>query len=168
MSYLLFDATYHWPVAYRQVVTPTAPTAGSPCRSRRDAAPANGARQSFLRESNLSLVARTVCASAVPLSRAGVAATTSMTRSTASRLADDLVAAGILDELQPPEVTGPGRPATPLVAGAGLAALGLQVNAGAIAARVVDLRGRVVAQEVVADDFVGSDPHAGAGPARRR
>ncbi|MFL6078432.1 MAG: ROK family protein [Ornithinibacter sp.] len=118
----------------------------------------NGARQSFLRESNLSLVARTVCASPVPLSRAGVAATTSMTRSTASRLTDDLVAAGILDELQPSEVTGPGRPATPLVAGAGLAALGLQVNAGAIAARVVDLRGRIVAQEVVADDFVGSDP----------
>ena len=157
MGYLLFDETYHRRVAYRQVVTSTTgPPA--PRAARRDAVPANGARQSFLRESNLSLVARTVCASPVPLSRAGVAASTSMTRSTASRLVDDLVAAGILDELQPREVTGPGRPATPLVAGAGLAALGLQVNAGAIAARVVDLRGRIVAQEVVADDFVGSDP----------
>ena len=156
-SYLLFDATYHRPVAYRQVVTPIAgPPA--PRAARRDAVPANGARQSFLRESNLSLVARTVCASPVPVSRARVAATTSMTRSTTSRLTDELVAAGILDELQPPEVTGPGRPATPLVAGAGLAALGLQVNAGAIAARVVDLRGRIVAQEIVPDDFVGSDP----------
>jgi predicted NBD/HSP70 family sugar kinase len=155
-SHLLFDATYHWPVAYRQVVTPTAGQP-APRAARRVRAPANGARQSSLRESNLGLVARTVCASPVPLSRAGVAATTSMTRSTASRLVDDLVAGGILDELQPAEVTGPGRPATPLVAGAGLVALGLQVNAGAIAARVVDLRGRIVSQEVVPDDFVGSD-----------
>ncbi len=106
-SYLLFDATYHWRVAYRQVVTPIAgPPA--PRAARRDAVPANGARQSFLREQPEPGGA-TVCASPVPVSRARVAATTSMTRSTASRLADDLVAAGILDELQPPEVTGPGR-----------------------------------------------------------
>ena len=44
--------------------------------------------------------------------------------------------------------------------GRGLAALGLQVDAGFIAARVVDLRGRVVADRVVADSFVGSDPRA--------
>lgn len=120
----------------------------------------SGARQSSLRESNLALVARTVCASSVPLSRAGVAARTSMTRSTASRLVDDLVAGGVLDELEPTAVSGPGRPATPLVPGAGLAALGLQVHAGCIAARVIDLRGRVVADRVVHDDFVGSDAPA--------
>ena len=128
--------------------------------ARRDAPPANGVRQSSLRESNLSLVARTVCGSPDPLSRAALAARTSMTRSTVSRLVDELVAAGVLDELEPTTVTGRGRPATPLVAGAGLAALGLQVDAGFIAARVVDLRGRVVADRVVADSFVGSDPRA--------
>ena len=68
------------------------------------------ARQSTLRENNLALVARTVCASPTPLSRAGVAARTSMTRSTVSRLVDDLVAGGVLTELEPPTATGPGRP----------------------------------------------------------
>ncbi|MGZ5404814.1 MAG: ROK family protein, partial [Nocardioides sp.] len=81
-----------------------------------------------------------------------------MTRSTVSRLVDDLVAGGVLDELEPTTVTGPGRPATPLAAGAGLAALGLQVNAEFLAARVVDLRGRILAEGVDYDDFVGSDP----------
>ncbi len=118
----------------------------------------SGARQSTLRESNLALVARTVCAAPGPLSRAGVAARTSMTRSTASRLVDDLVAGGVLAELEPSSVTGPGRPAIPLVAGTGLAALGLQVNASYLAARVVNLRGQVVAEHLVYDDFVGCVP----------
>ena len=122
-----------------------------------------GARQSTLRESNLSLVARTVCASPAPLSRAGVAALTSMTRSTVSRLVDDLVAGGVLAELEPPTVTGPGRPAIPLVPSSGLVALGLQVNASYLAARLVDLRGRVVAEHVEYDDLVGCDPRSTLG-----
>lgn len=129
----------------------------------RDTAPVSSARQSSLRESNLALVARTVCASSAPPSRATVATRTSMTRSTVSRLVDDLVAGGVLDELEPATVNGRGRPATPLAAGAGLAALGLQVNAGFLAARVVDLRGRVVADRVVSDDLVGSDPEQALG-----
>lgn len=125
---------------------------------RRDVEGTSGARQSSLRASNLGLVARTVCASPEPISRAGVALRTSMTRSTASRLVDDLVALGVLDELEPVGTTGPGRPATPLVAGEKLVALGLQVNAGFLAARVVDLRGRVVAEQVEVGDFVASEP----------
>ncbi len=116
------------------------------------------ATQSSLREANLALVAATVCASAEPLSRADVSGRTSMTRSTVSRLVDDLVGGGVLDELEREAVTGRGRPATPLVPGAGLAALGLQVDAGFLAARVLDLRGRVVAGRVVAGAFIGSDP----------
>jgi predicted NBD/HSP70 family sugar kinase len=81
-----------------------------------------------------------------------------MTRSTVSRLVDDLVGAGILAELEPASAKGPGRPGTPLVAGRRLAALGLQVNAGYLAARVVDLSGHVVAQQLDFDDFVGSEP----------
>lgn len=116
------------------------------------------ARQATLRESNLALVAQTVCASAEPLSRAGVAALTSLTRSTVSRLVDELVAGGVLAELEPPTVSGPGRPATPLVAGSGLAAVGLQVNATYLAARVIDLTGRVVAERIEPADLVGSEP----------
>lgn len=135
---------------YGQAVLPNDP--------RRAVEAPSGARQSSLRASNLALVARTVCASPEPISRAGVALRTSMTRSTASRLVDDLVALGVLDELERAGTTGPGRPATPLVAGERLTALGLQVNAGFLAARVVDLRGRVVAERLEVGDFVGSQP----------
>jgi predicted NBD/HSP70 family sugar kinase len=116
------------------------------------------ARQSTLRSANLSLVLRTVCAAAEPPSRADVAGATGMTRATAARLADDLVAARLLDEVERLPTARPGRPATPLAPGSRFAALGLQVDAGLLAARVVDLRGRVVAEQVEDGDFVGSDP----------
>ncbi|MEU0468832.1 ROK family protein [Amycolatopsis sp. NPDC006131] len=118
------------------------------------------ARQSSLRASNLALVARTVCASARPLSRADVAAATSMTRTTATRLADELVAGGVLGEIEPDGGGRRGRPATPLVPGSRLAAVGLQVNAGFLAVRVADLRGRVVAESLEYADLVESDPAA--------
>ena len=118
----------------------------------------SSARQSTLRTANLGLVLRTVCAAPEPLSRADVAAATGTTRATASRLADDLLAAGLLDESVRGAPTGPGRPGTPLVPGSSIAALGMQVDAGLLAARVVDLRGRVVGERVEDGDFVGSDP----------
>ncbi|WP_435158715.1 ROK family protein [Amycolatopsis sacchari] len=120
------------------------------------------ARQSTLRATNLALVARTVCAAALPPSRADVAAATSMTRATASRLVDELVAGGVLAETEP-AAAGRGRPATPLVPGSRFAALGLQVNAGYLAVRVIDLRGEVVGEAQEQDDFVGSDPEATLG-----
>ncbi|TFV71965.1 ROK family protein [Blastococcus sp. CT_GayMR19] len=117
-----------------------------------------GARQSSLRATNLALVLRTVCASPDPLSRAAVAGATGMTRATAARLVDDLVGGGLLDEVERVVLARRGRPATPLVPGARFAALGLQVDAGLLAARVLDLRGRVVAEQVTDGDFVGSAP----------
>lgn len=129
----------------------------SPHPAHRDALPAS-ARQSTLRESNLALVARTIYATETPLSRAGVAARTAMTRSTVSRLVDDLVAAGLVVEHERRTVTGPGRPATPLVPGSGVVALGLQVNTSYLAARLIDLGGHVVAERVEYDDLVGCDP----------
>jgi len=120
----------------------------------------SGARQSTLRATNLALVLRTVCAAATPPSRADVAAATGMTRATASRLVDELVAGGLLDEGERTTATRRGRPGTPLVPGGHRAALGLQVDAGLLAARVLDLRGRVVAERVEDGDYVGSDPAA--------
>src|SRR3569833_594174 len=118
----------------------------------------NGARQSTLRATNLAVVLRTVCGAPEPLSRADVAGLTAMTRATAARLVDELLAGGLLDEVE--RAPGPrrGRPATPLVPGARFAALGLQVDAGLLAGRVLDLRGRVVAETVEDGDFVGSHP----------
>jgi predicted NBD/HSP70 family sugar kinase len=81
-----------------------------------------------------------------------------MTRATASRLVDELLAGGVLDEAERAPAPRRGRPATPLVPGARVAALGLQVDAGVMAARVVDLRGRIVAEVVEDGDFMGSHP----------
>lgn len=115
------------------------------------------ARQTTLRRSNLELVLKTVLASP-GLSRAGVATATALTRSTVSRLVDELIEAGFLVEGTPSEVQGRGRPGTPLQAGNSLVALGLQINAGYLAARAVSLSGMVLADEVESGDFVGSDP----------
>jgi predicted NBD/HSP70 family sugar kinase len=120
----------------------------------------SGARQSTLRVSNLGLVLRTVCASAQPVSRADVAAATGMTRATAARLVDELLAGGLLDEGERVAPLRRGRPATPLLPGSRFAALGLQVDAGLLAARVLDLRGRIVAERVEDGDFRNSDPAA--------
>ena len=122
------------------------------------------ARQATLRESNLALVVRTVLAADSPPSRADVAGLTSMTRSTVSRLVDELVAGGILVELEQVVSAGPGRPATPLAPGRRVAALGLQVNAGYLAAKVVGLDGSVLTEAVDPGDFVDSEP----GPVLRR
>ncbi len=115
--------------------------------------------QALLRSSNLALVARTVFAADPSPTRADVATATSMTRSTVSRLVDDLVAGGVLRELTRVVGPGPGRPGTPLAPGTDrFVALGLQVNVGYLAALVVDLSGTVLAQHLVTDDLRGSAP----------
>lgn len=131
-------------------------SAASPSPS---ASAVSSARQSTLRTANLALVAHQVLSAPTPVSRADVAASTGMTRSTASRLADDLVAAGIIAELDPIPSVGPGRPAVPLVAPSGtFVALGLEVNVAYMAVRAIDLSGDLLAERVVVDDFAGSDP----------
>ncbi|GAA2502156.1 ROK family protein [Terrabacter carboxydivorans] len=138
-------------------------------------------RQASLRHANLALVVRTVLGADVPPSRADVAAATSLTRSTVSRLVDELVAGGLLEEVgsatagtaDRPGRVGivdgsdgagrqgrPGRPATPLVASRGrFAALGLQVGVGHLAARLVDLSGTVLAEQRVTADLSGTRPN---------
>ena len=117
------------------------------------------ATQASLRERNLALVLSQVAACDSPTSRADVATLTGLTRSTVSRLVDELVAGGLVDEGAP--VTGGqrGRPAVPLEPASGtLVGLGLEVNVWHVAASVVDLRGHLLADRIVEGDFVGSDP----------
>ena len=124
-----------------------------------DAVPS--ARQSSLRTSNLALLASRVFSSLEPVSRADIAAETGMTRSTASRLADELVAIGLVRELDPVASSGPGRPAVPLLPARGtFVALGLEVNVSRMAVRAVDLAGQVLAERIVVDDFSSSDAPA--------
>ncbi|WP_303325115.1 ROK family transcriptional regulator [Actinomyces radicidentis] len=117
------------------------------------------ARQSTLRATNLAVVAAHAVAAPSPVSRADIAAATGMTRSTASRLVDELVADGVLAELPPVTGSGPGRPAIPLtVARGSFVALGLEVNVSHLAVRAVDLSGEVLAERIVHHDLTGSDP----------
>ena len=134
------------------------PTAAAPGST---SAGAGGSDQAGIRAANLALVTRTVFAATQPPTRADVAHTTAMTRSTVSRLVDDLVSGGVLTELKPVARAGPGRRGTPLVPDGGrFAALGLQVNVGYLAALVVDLAGAVRGRRVAADDLRSSDPAA--------
>lgn len=118
-----------------------------------------GARQETLREANLLLITEEIFASAEPLSRADLSIRTGMTRSTVSRLVDDLLAAGIVREGSP--MVGPtrGRPAVPLTpARRTLAGLGVEVNVDFMAARATDLTGTVLAEALVERDYRSSDP----------
>ena len=116
-------------------------------------------RQANLREHNLSLVLRLIVEAAAPPSRADIAATTGLTRATVSSLVDALIEAGLVTELPPVMSQRAGRPAVPLVPAAGtVAAVGMEVNVDYLGVRLVDLSGAVLAQEIRAGDFRGSDP----------
>src|SRR5699024_3900858 len=118
-----------------------------------------GSRQETLREANLLLISEEIFASSEPLSRADLAIRTGMTRSTVSRLVDDLLAAGIVREGSPMVGGTRGRPAVPLTpARRTLIGLGVEVNVGFTAARALDLTGAVLAEEFIAADHRASDP----------
>lgn len=118
-----------------------------------------GARQETLRESNLLLITQEIFSAVEPLSRADLSIRTGMTRSTVSRLVDDLLLAGIVREGSPIVGGTRGRPAVPLLpARSTLAGLGVEVNVDFMAARALDLTGEVLAEEIVEGDFRGSDP----------
>jgi len=119
-----------------------------------------GARQETLRESNLLLLTEEIFSAVEPPSRADLAMRTGMTRSTVSRLVDDLLAAGIIREGSPSVGGGSrGRPAVPLhPARATLAGLGVEISVDFMAARALDLTGETLAEEIIDGDFRGSDP----------
>ncbi|MEU8660682.1 ROK family protein [Actinoplanes philippinensis] len=101
----------------------------------------------------------TVANSTDPPSRAAVATATGLTRATVSALVDDLVAGGLLVEVDPPPRTGAGRPAVGLtLTSAGPAGLGLEINVDYLAACVVDLTGAVRHRHVERADQRPADP----------
>ncbi|WP_373873136.1 ROK family protein [Actinoplanes italicus] len=101
----------------------------------------------------------TVANSTSPPSRAAVAGATGLTRATVSALVDDLVAGGLLIEVDPPPRTGAGRPAVGLaLTSTGPAGLGLEINVDYLAACVVDLTGAVRHRHVEHADQRPADP----------
>lgn len=120
---------------------------------------AENAGQASLRASNLRLIVTLVYAADEPISRADLSVASGLTRSTVSRLVEELLDGGLLRELGPAPVTGRGRPAVPLApARATLVSTGAEVGPTHVSVRCVDLSGRVLAEERHEADLVGSDP----------
>lgn len=121
----------------------------------------NGApvRQASLRSHNLGVVLRAIFSSDEPISRARVAQQTGMTRSTVSRLTEELLAAQLICEHDPLAARGRGRPAVPLAPMPGtIAGMGLEINVDYLSGRIVDLAGTIVAEGLITGDYEDSDP----------
>jgi predicted NBD/HSP70 family sugar kinase len=118
--------------------------------------------QQGMRRRNLSRVMHTVAADG-PLSRAVVASQIGLTRAAVSTLVDELIRAGLLEELGPerPGRMGRGRPGSALtVSGSGPAGIGAEVGVDHLSVCAVDLRGEVRARAVHRSDNRGRAPQA--------
>ena len=112
-----------------------------------------------VRRHNLAVVLREVV-DAAPLSRAAIAGRTGLTRGTVSSLVDELLADGLLRELDAAR-GGTGRPANPLQLNPdGPGGLGLEIGVDHVAACVVDLTGAVRASAAAASDHRDAEPGA--------
>ena len=119
-------------------------------------APAERAGAHSVRAHNLAVALHQVVTAPEPVSRAGIAAATGLSRATASRLVDALVSAQLIAELPPQKPVGAGRPAAGLVVSpSGPAGLGLEINVDYLAACVVDLLGTSRCREVAVGDQRG-------------
>ena len=117
------------------------------------------AGQHTVRRHNLALVLGAVSA-AGRTTRAQVAEATGLTRATVSALADQLLAAGLLDALDP-DRGAPGRPGSPLrLNPRGPGGLGVEVNVDYVATCVLGLDGGVRAQHVEPLDARAAAPGA--------
>ncbi|MEW2163756.1 ROK family transcriptional regulator [Streptomyces sp. NPDC007084] len=104
--------------------------------------------QQGMRRRNLSRVMHAVNAEG-PLSRAAVASHIGLTRAAVSTLVDELIRAGLLEELGPERPGRVGRPGSALaVSGHGPAGIGAEVGVDHLAVCAVDLRGAVRARAV--------------------
>lgn len=115
--------------------------------------------QSGMRRQNLELLLGLVLASPEGVSRADLARSAGITRSTASRLVQDLLDLRLIEEKELQGRGEPGRPATPLVAAPGTyAGIGATVNVDYLSVRAVDLQGNIVVDHFEGGDFRRSDP----------
>ncbi|WP_215451749.1 ROK family transcriptional regulator [Streptomyces sp. ATCC 21386] len=104
--------------------------------------------QQGMRRRNLSRVMHTVNAEG-PLSRAAVASHIGLTRAAVSTLVDELIRAGLLDELGPERPGRVGRPGSALaLSRRGPAGIGAEIGVDHLAVCAVDLRGEVRARAV--------------------
>ncbi|SLM98161.1 Xylose-responsive transcription regulator, ROK family [Corynebacterium xerosis] len=114
-------------------------------------------QSTHLREHNLSLVMRAVVNAADPVSRATLARSTQLTKPTVSKLVEELITAGLVEE-HAPVSQGSGRPMVPLQpAQHTVLGIGLEIAAEHISCLGIDLAGgelssRTEYLEVTADN----------------
>ncbi|MEO5745832.1 MAG: ROK family transcriptional regulator [Terracoccus sp.] len=121
--------------------------------------PTGAARQQSLRTHNLALVLRAVVEAPGPLTRARIAGALGLTRATVSDLVDRLIAARLVDELEPELVGRAGRPGMLLAPHrGGVAGLGLEIQVDHLAVRVTTLDGSSLGEAREAGDHRASDP----------
>ncbi|MGO1684875.1 MAG: ROK family protein [Brachybacterium sp.] len=108
-------------------------------------------QSAHLREHNLSTVLAALAAastSAAPISRAGLAKRTRLTKPTVSKLVEELVNASLVEEGEPISA-GAGRPMVPLTPARGtLLAIGLEIAADHVACLGIDLAGEVLSHQI--------------------
>lgn len=116
-------------------------------------------RPESLRSINMALVLSYVLNEKYPPSRALVASGIGLTRATATKLCDELVGGGVLEESPPPPAQGPGRPAKVLAGSTRLIGIGLDIGVQSTRAVAINLRGEEVARQVREMDLRGSVPN---------
>ena len=120
------------------------------------ARPSGPADQATVRRSNLELVLRHVYENG-PRSRADIAVETELNKATVSSLVSELMMRGLVREAGLRHGGMVGRPARIIeMDGAGVAALGLEVNADYIAAYGTDLAGRTLVDQRTSFDAMGA------------
>src|SRR5215467_11680329 len=117
------------------------------------------ARQASIREHNLSMVLDQVLRADEPISRAGLATATGLTRATVSALVDDLVGGGLVAESGRSQSGVAGRPSIGLVAHPqGPVGIGIEINVDYLAVAAIDLAGRLCYESVVPLEQRGVPP----------
>jgi predicted NBD/HSP70 family sugar kinase len=131
-------------------------------RSRFDRSPGGRhtpADQATVRRSNLGLVLRHL-RTAGPRSRARIAQDTGLNKATVSSLVTDLVGRGLVTEGGIERIGSVGRPGVIVeLAGSGACGIGVELNVDFLACLVLDLRGEVLFERMVAHDVpvLGAD-----------
>src|SRR5262245_21498919 len=117
------------------------------------------ARQASIREHNLSMVLDQVLRADEPISLAGLATATGLTRATVSALVDDLVGGGLVAERGRSRSGAAGRPSIGLVPEPhGPVGIGIEVNVDYLAVAAIDLAGQLCYEAVVRAEQRGVPP----------